>query len=254
MFVDPHTHHYLSNYSTLELLKREGIEAVGIMAYFPVKPSSHITLIDLFRWLLTVERERFSSVGIKLFVGVGIHPRNIPDSGLEELLKVIDKYIEEADAIGEVGLELSTDVEIYVLRKMIEFSEKMDKPIVIHTPRKEKATALRKIASVLREGRVSQEIVLVDHASMDLIKEFIDLGTYIGLTVQSGKLSPEQVVEIVKRYPEVIDRAVVNSDCGSAPSDPLAVKKVYEALRREGISNSDALKLVRDNAIKFFRS
>ena len=250
MFIDAHTHHYLSNYSTLELIRNEGYEASVILAYIPLRPSSSSTLVDIFNWLLNVEPERHKALGLRTYIGVGIHPRNIPLTGLQELLNSMEEYLSRADVLGEVGLETSSDEECDVLLKLLKIANKLDKVVIIHTPRRAKDVAIKKLPKILRESGINLERVVVDHASFDLIKEFLRLGTYIGLTVQPGKLTEKQVHEIVVRYPEIIDLGMLNSDCGRDPTDPLAVKKTYTLLINEGIRRVDADKLARTNFLK----
>ncbi len=253
MFVDPHTHHHLSNYATLELLSSEGVEAVAILAYIPVRPSSHKTLLDLFNWLVNVEPDRLRSVGIKAYIGLGVHPRNIPDEGLNELMDSLELWLSRADLVGEVGLEVGSEVEVETLSRILKVSSELDKLVVIHTPRKDKEPIIRKLSEVLRNSPVHPDKVVVDHASRDLINEFLGLGTYVGLTVQQGKLGIADLIDIISKYPELIDKGLVNSDCGRDPSDPLTVKKVYHALITSGLSHFDAIKLTRDNALKVLR-
>ncbi len=251
MFVDAHTHHFVSNYSTVELLRKEGYTAVYILAYIPVKPLYHTTLVDLFRWLVEVEPMRFKELGIKVCVGVGIHPRNIPHFGLAQLLESMEEFVARADFIGEVGLEVGSVEEVEVLSEMLRLAERLDKPLIIHTPRREKELILKKLRDVLESSSIQLDRVVVDHASYELIEEFIELGTFIGLTVQPGKLSVNQLINLVVKHPELIELGMVNSDCGRDPSDPLAVKLSYEGLVKADINVSGALKLVRDNALRF---
>jgi len=253
MFIDAHTHHHLSNYSTLELIRGEGYEASVVLAYIPLRPSGPGTLVDLFNWLLDVEPERHKALGLKVYVGVGVHPRNIPLTGLEEVLNNMEDYLSRADVLGEVGLETSSDEECEVLLKLLKIADRLDKAAIIHTPRKAKDVAVKKLPKILMESGINLRRVVVDHASLDLIEEFLRLGTYIGLTVQPGKLADVHVRDIVVKYPEVVDVGVLNSDCGRDPSDPLAVKKTYSLLINEGVGKVDANKLARDNFLRLIK-
>lgn len=250
MFVDPHTHHFLSNYATLELLKKEGYSATYVLAYLPVRPSHPNTLVDLFRWLLDVEPERFRGLGIKVYLGVGVHPRNIPYSELTLLLSSMEEWVVRADIVGEVGLEVGSEEEVRVLLEMLKLADRFDKPVIIHTPRRGKEVIIKKLWEILKSSTIQLSRVVVDHASYEAIENFINLGTLVGLTVQPGKLSTSQLIDLVIRNPELVERGMVNSDCGRDPSNPLAVKSSYEELISAGITASDALKLVRDNALK----
>ncbi|MEM2444137.1 MAG: TatD family hydrolase [Sulfolobales archaeon] len=253
MFVDPHTHFFLCNYSTLELIKKENYSEIYILAYLPFKPHYYTTLVDLFRWLLDIEPARFNELGLNAHIGVGIHPRNIPSSGISTLLSSIDEYLVRAEIVGEIGLELGTEEEVNVLKDLLVVADRFDKPVIIHTPRKGKEIVLKKLVNILGEGRVQSGRVVVDHASYELINEFLKLKTFIGLTIQPGKLSVNELVKLVKNYPELVEVGMVNSDCGRDPSDPLAVKLAYEGMITNEIGNSDAIKLVRDNALRFIR-
>jgi predicted metal-dependent TIM-barrel fold hydrolase len=251
VFVDPHTHHFVSNYSTLELIRDEGFKRVFILAYIPVKPLHLSTLVDLFRWLVEVEPLRFKDLGIELRVGLGIHPRNIPPN--LEGFKDLEDWLVRADFIGEVGLELGSDDEVKVFSEMLRLAKEFDKVIIIHTPRRNKELITKKVIKYVVLSGISLDRVVIDHISREVVKEVIDLGTYVGLTVQPGKLSSDDVVNLVRDYPELIDRGLVNSDCGRDPSDPLAVKKTYAVLLNSGLGLSDARKLVSDNALKLIK-
>ncbi len=250
MFVDPHTHHFMSNHSTLELIKNEGFRRVFILAYMPVRPLHHTTLVDLFRWLVEVEPIRFRDLGIELRVGLGIHPRNIPLSGSEGLAGVMEEWLIKADFVGEVGLETCSDEEVRVLSEMLRLAKKLDKVVIVHTPRKGKELVVKKLPKYLELSGIQLERVVVDHVSREVVGELLKYGVLVGLTVQLGKLNVEDVVDLVLNYPELVDRGLINSDCGRDPSDPLAVKKAYEALLSSNISKTDAMKLVNDNALR----
>jgi len=252
VFVDPHTHHFVSNYSTLELIRDEGFRRVFILAYIPIKPLHYSTLVDLFRWLVEVEPLRFKELGIELRVGLGIHPRNIPSPNLEGF-KDLEDWLFRADFVGEVGLEIGFDDEVRVFSEMLRLAKKFDKVVIIHTPRKNKELITKKVVNYVVLSGLSLDRVVIDHISREVVKEVIKLGSFIGLTVQPGKLSTDDVVSLVREYPELIDRGLVNSDCGRDPSDPLAVKKTYTALLNSGLGLGDIRKLVSDNALRLVK-
>lgn len=65
----------------------------------------------------------------------------------------------------------------------------------------------------------------------------------MGLTVQPGKLSVEEAVEIVYNFGD--EYFVANSDTGFSESDYLAVYKLWKELKNE--------KVLLKNAKRFFR-
>ena len=134
---------------------------------------------------------------------------------------------------------------------MLRLAKKFDKVVIIHTPRKNKELITKKVVNYVVLSGISLDRVVIDHISREVVKEVIKLGSFIGLTVQPGKLSIDDVVSLVREYPELIDRGLVNSDCGRDPSDPLAVKKTYTALLNLGLG--DVRRLVSDNALRLIK-
>jgi hypothetical protein len=242
--IDGHTHHQYSNFFTLERLEKEGYAGMAVLSYLPVRPTGPQSIKDLFRWILEVEPKRYHN--LRVYTGIGIHPRNIPESGLKATLNLLEEWLPKADILGEVGLETGSEEEISLLKKQLALAKRLDKPVIIHTPRKGKGPMLSKIRKLIGHT----ERVVVDHASIELIDEFIMLGTFVGLTVQPGKLAPYDVYRLLKKRPELVEKGILNSDCGREPSDPLAVKKTAKLLLRKGIPEEDIKRLIEGN---FFR-
>ncbi len=248
--VDPHSHHQFSNYSTLVMLREASYRAAACLAYIPVRPSSASTLRDLFEWLVEEERDRFERVGIRPVIGVGIHPRNIPRTGRSDALAYVEEYLPSADVLGEVGLETGSNLEREVFARQLDMAERLDRPVIVHTPRVGKAEALRLALRILRESRLQPERVLIDHLTLDLLRE-VPRGYYLGLTVQQGKLTEEQVAEALRYARDRRLLMVVNSDAGREDSDPLAVMKVAHHLASLGTPVDEVEDLVAGNARRF---
>ncbi len=251
-FMDGHTHHYFSNYSTLKLLKEEGYEGAAVLSYFPIKPSCCCTLKDLYTWLTHSEKERFKSLKLTPYIGLGIHPRNIYGK-MEEEIKEIERNIEESAVIGEVGLEKGSIKEQVILKKQLKLARDYGKPVIIHTPRKNKQGIFELILKILEETRIKQEQVMIDHLTRNQLEKMENNTYYIGLTVQPGKLTQEKVYYIIKSYPKLIDRIILNSDCGREPSDPLAVKKTVDFLLKREVDSLVLEKISRGNFINFIK-
>lgn len=248
--MDPHSHHQFSNYSTLVMLREASYQAAACLSYIPVRPSSASTLRDLFEWLVEEERARLEGVGIRPVIGVGIHPRNIPRTGRSDALDYVEEYLASADVLGEVGLETGSDLEREILARQLDVAERLDKPVIVHTPRSGKAEALRLILRVLGDSRLQPERVLIDHLTPELIRE-VPRGYYLGLTVQPGKLNEGQVAQALEAVHDRRLLMVVDSDAGREDSDPLAVMKVAHHLASLGISLDQVEDLVSGNARRF---
>ncbi len=249
-YVDPHSHHQFSNFTTLKMLVEASYQAAACLSYVPVRPSSASTLRDLFMWLVEAEVERLRRAGLRPIIGVGVHPRNIPKTGRSDALAYVEEFLPEANVLGEVGIETGSEVEKEFFVKQLEIADRLDKPVVVHTPRVNKAPALKLALRLLAESRLPPERVLIDHLTPDLVGQ-VPRGHYVGLTVQPGKLSEDQVAETLKADEDRFLWMVVNSDCGREESDPLAVMKTAHHLASLGVDVDVVAALVRDNARRF---
>jgi hypothetical protein len=246
-FIDSHTHLYLRSSEDLELMALAGVEGAVLCSYYPIKPSSPSTLIDLYRWLIEEEPERLSKFGLSTWVAVGVHPRSIPNEGIK---KVLDHLLmlfnnKQASALGEVGLEVGGKEEEKILVQQMQIANEYAVPIIIHTPRSNKSKIFNKLLSIIESEKVDHERIIIDHLTPDLVPKARSLGVIAGLTVQPGKLTPKDVADILsKNGPEGI---VVNSDLGNVSSDPLALPKVAHYLDQAGFGARDIELVTRSN-------
>ncbi len=253
-FIDGHLHSVFLSWHDLSLMVEEGIDAIVTLAYTPIPPSSPSSLRDHFEHLM-FDKTRCGGIGLRAYVGVGIHPRNIPlnnASNISEYLKIVEDYLGRADLLGEVGLESGSDLELSVLREQLLLARRTDKPVIIHTPRTNKFRIIEKIIRIIDDVALSDNRVLLDHLipSPRIIELVVDRDFYLGFTMQSGKASPEDVLYLVKTEEEFIERIVLNSDSGVYPSYPLAVVEAYEELV-EDLDKTVAYRLASLNALRF---
>ena len=241
--IDSHTHIYLAGYQPIEEMVKAGYEAVVQCAYIPVRPSGASTVRDLFEWLIFSERERCRKYGLECYVAVGIHPRCAPRADYKGVLGAVEEYLTAPGvvALGEVGLEAEGHVEL--LRDQLKIAKRLDRPAIIHTPKRNKLEATELILKVLKEVGMPEDLAVVDHVRPETAEMVRREGYWIGLTVQPGKLTVEEAVAIADTYgPE---KFLVNSDVGEDPADPLAVLRFSEKY--------DKWPLAEGNPRKFFR-
>lgn len=247
MYFDSHLHSEGLGFSELAQLRESGVREICSLAFFPVKPSYPQTMIDVFRKLVEFEPLRCEAAGLKMYPAVGIHPRCIPpDYG------IVLEYLENGEwrAFGEIGLELVNDEEIDLLTAQLKIAEKLDVPCIIHTPRGEKVKATRKTIEILDKLSFPEELAVIDHVNFETLDMVLETGYWVGLTVQPGKLSADDVARIVADHgPE---RFMLNSDAGYRDVEIATVaeaaKKVEQAVGREEME-----RVARENARKFLR-
>ena len=251
--IDTHAHVDTRPIEDFELLAVAGITDVLTLAHDPMRMSSSAVFRDHFERLFS-ERARVEGQGVKLHVCLGLHPRARPDD-LPDCISLLESYLQdksrEVTAIGETGLESPSPFEAGMLQQQIELAIKYQKPIILHTPRTGKAIATREILSVLSTFSLDKDSVVIDHADMDTAKLIVDRGYNAGLTVQPGKLSPEQATEIVKKLDP--GRLLLNTDMSSAPTDVLGVPRSVLHMRRAGIDGVAIDAVSGRNARRVFR-
>lgn len=252
-FVDSHTHIYLRGSEDVEAMSAAGVEGVVVCSYFPVKPTGPSTLIDLHRWLTEVEPERLKKYGILTLVAVGIHPRSIPLTGVGEVLDHISSLFEsgKASALGEVGLETASSEEEKILIRQIDLAKSYGLPMIFHTPRQNKAQVFDRLLKLIEGQKVDMTKVIIDHLSAGLVVRARELNANVGITVQSGKMSEQDVVSIISSAGA--EGIMVNSDLSNQPSDPLTLPKVAKTLIDAGINKEDVLKVTYSNAKKILK-
>ncbi len=132
---DTHIHSEGRSVEDLEKMTKEGIAKAITCAFYPIEPKFPETLIDLFRKLTTFEVERGRSAGMEIYPAIGVHPRCISPN-YEKTIESMEEI--ECVAFGEIGLEIANDLEVEGLREQLKLAKSLDKPCIIHTPRKNK--------------------------------------------------------------------------------------------------------------------
>jgi len=218
-------------FEDFELMGVAGVTDVLTLAHDPMRMSTADVLVDHFHKLIYGEVRRGAENGVSVHVGLGVHPRSINDQ-VDTTLAALPEYLEHPAvvAIGEIGLERCTDVEERVFRAQLAIDYY---PKIIHTPRREKREALERIIAIVDE--VGAKDVVIDHIDPSTVDIALEAGTHVGLTVQPGKASVRDAVELIIEYAEA--KFVVNSDLSSQRSDCLSVARVMHALTVEGYAD-----------------
>ncbi len=251
--IDTHAHVDTRPYEDFEMMALGGMTDVLTLAHDPMKMSSAIVYKDHFERLFS-ERSRVEKNGVRLHVCLGLHPRTRPDDP-QACLTLLESYLNDkarpVTAIGEAGLETRDAFEVEMLQRQIELAIKHDLPIILHTPRNGKVQITREIINVLSTFSIDHDRVVIDHADADTVKLIVDRGFNAGLTIQPGKLSPKEAVEIVQKYDPA--RLVLNTDMSSNPTDVLGVARAAHAMRMAGVFNVIIEAVTAKNAWRIFR-
>jgi uncharacterized protein len=186
--------------------------------------------------LVGTETRRLEAAGIRPFVALALHPARIPWHGVDELLRLLPHYFDDPRvvAVGEIGLHDGSEREEEIFSRQLELAARLEKPVIVHTPGREKLQRTRRALALLKDSPVEPGRVLVDHVSAETFPLVRGMGCWSGLTLQPGLFDPQSAAAVVSK--NGAERIVLTSDIGEGASDLLALPKAAEALQRAGLT------------------
>ena len=193
-----------------------------------------------------------------LYPSIGVHPQNIDLATLGDLNK-IESLInsEKIIAIGEIGLDYNYTNENKEKQKdffikQIDIANKYKLPIVVHT-----RDSIQDCLDILKEHK-SKGIIHCFTGSLEMAKEFINLGFYLGiggvLTFKNSNLY--KVIENVS-----LENIVLETDSPFLSPEPfrgqtntpknvfLVAKKIAEI---KSIKVEEVIEITTNNSHKIF--
>lgn len=249
--IDTHIHADSRSSEDFEKMYLAGIDTAITCSYYPYKIENSSILLNHLNRILEYDTKRASEYGLDLKVALGIHPTNSienPEIIYENLYRWIEN--EQIVAIGEIGLEDLTELEINTFEKQLDIANETKSKVIIHTPRKNKKEVLGKILEILPQ-HLDESHAVIDHINPNVVSDAISSDCMLGLTVQPQKMEKEDAIAILDEYG--FDRFLLNSDISNKPSDPLSVPKTIRELNKLGYSKGDIEKISHRNAQKFFK-
>lgn len=145
---------------------------------------------------------------IEIKRSIGVYPEQADIS--EKEFNEYEKYFNEVDAIGEIGLDYhwnsdnkETQKEMFI--RQIEIAKKLNKPIIVHSRDASKDTF-----DILKE-HVCKGVIHCFSSSAELAKEYVKLGYYIsiaGPVTWKNSLTLQEVIKVVP-----LDKMLIETDC-----------------------------------------
>jgi predicted metal-dependent TIM-barrel fold hydrolase len=248
--IDTHIHADSRSGEDFRDMYLSGIDSAITCSYYPYRIDAENILLNHLNRILEFDTKRAAEYGIDLKVALGIHPTNSIAKN-EMIFESLHKWIEEKRivAIGEIGLEDLTDLEIETFEKQLDIADETNSKVIIHTPRKNKLEVLKVILDIVPQ-HLDENQAVIDHINRDIIGEVIDKDYMLGLTVQPQKLDVAGAIDILEEFG--FDRFLLNSDMSNKPSDILSVPKTIRELERLGYDGSEIEKVSHKNAEKYF--
>jgi TatD DNase family protein len=193
----------------------------------------------------------------KLLVAVGIHPQESQTSPVE-LEKIVAKNYKKIVAIGECGLDFSSDYDIEAqencFRKQIELAKKYKLPLIIHARK-----AVDEVVEILKEYGDLSGVFHCYAGGIKRIKNVLSLGENWYFGIDGNVTYEEGLVDVVKDIPK--DRLLLETDSPfltpvpfrGEKNKPEYVKYIYQKVTEIWeMSFEETEKIIDENAKKLF--
>lgn len=201
-----------------------------------------------------------------VYAAVGIHPESAKDLNEEEfeVLRNLAKE-EKVVAIGEIGLDYywdSTEREVqkYWFLRQLALAQELDLPIIIHS-----RDAAQDTYHILKEeydkrGTSFKGVVHCFSYSLELAKEFIKMGFFIGIGGVVTFKNARKLKEVIEGIS--LNSIVLETDCPYLAPVPFRAKRnsseklkyvVSEIASIKGISEEEVEKVTWENAEKLYQ-
>lgn len=254
-WIDAHAHMTSRTTDDYEAMAAAGVVAIIEPAFWLGQPRTEVgSFKDYYSSLIGWERFRASQFGIKHYCTIGLNSKEANNEPLaEQVIELLPKFImkEGVVGIGEIGYDDQTDAEDKYFRIQLELAKKVNLPVQIHTPHRDKKAGTYRSMDVCDELELDPSWVIVDHNNEETVKEVLDRGYWAAFTIYPNtKMGNQRMVEIVKQYGS--ERIIVNSACDWGVSDPLAVPKTAQLMFDQGVAEGDIEAVCYKNALLAF--
>ncbi len=160
-----------------------------------------------------------------IYAAVGSHPDaadEVNEDVLEEYRKLC-KLNPKIKAIGEIGLDyhyedIPREIQLQAFRAQMALAQELDLPVIVHE-REAHADGM----TVVDEFPAVRGVFHCYSGSLEMAKELIKRGWYIGFTGVLTFKNAKKAVEVAANIP--LDRLVLETDCPYMAPEPFRGKR-----------------------------
>jgi len=255
MLIDPHAHMISRTTDDYEAMVASGVVAVIEPAFWIGQPRTNVgSYLDYLSSIVGFERFRASQFGMRHYCTIGLNSKEANNQELAEgVMELIPRFAlkEGVVAIGEIGYDEQTPLEDKYFRLQLELAKKLDLPVMIHTPHRDKKRGTTRSMDVCDEHGLDPAKVVVDHNNEETVRETLERGYWAAFSIYpSTKMGNARMVEILRQYGA--KQVIVDSACDWGISEPLGVAKTAKLALQQGIPESDVRLACYANALRAY--
>jgi len=252
MFIDPHAHMISRTTDDYEAMVASGVVAVIEPAFWIGQPRTNVgSYLDYLSSIVGFERFRASQFGIRHYCTIGLNSKEANNQELAEgVMELIPRFAlkEGVVAIGEIGYDEQSALEDKYFRLQLELAKKLDLPVMIHTPHRDKKRGTTRSMDVCDEHGLDPSKVVVDHNNEETVRETLERGYWAAFSIYpSTKMGNARMVEILRQYGA--KQVIVDSACDWGISEPLGVAKTAKLALQQGIPEEQVRLACYQNAL-----
>lgn len=208
MIIDTHCHLSSDDYDNLEEVMKN---MNGIMIASGCDTKTNKEVIDLVN--------KYDNI----YCSIGIHPEyasKVTDDDIDFIIDNINN--KKVVAIGEIGLDYywgddNKEDQKNLFIRQLEIAKQYNKPVVIHS-----RDSIQDIYDILKNYNLKGDIHCFS-SSLEMAKEFIKLGYYIGVGGVVTFKNGNKLKEIVENIP--LDKILLETDSPYLTPEPFRGKK-----------------------------
>ncbi len=194
-----------------------------------------------------------------VYPALGLHPGVLDRAGqrLERELQFIDSHLDQAVAVGEVGLDYhkralagaGKEQQQRVFRALLALGRRHGRPVIIHS-----RYAWKDSLSLAAESGVEAAVFHWFTGPEGVLQAIIDAGHYVSATIAAEYHAEHR--RAVKEVP--LDRLLLETDCPviyrGHRSEPADVRRsLLAAAGIRGVSPEEVARRTTENAARLFR-
>jgi hypothetical protein len=254
-YIEPHAHMVSRTTDDYQTMAMAGCAAICEPAFWAgFDRASAQGFHDYYRQLTDYEPKRAAKFGMPHFCWLCINPKEAEDAVFaREVMAIIPDFLDcpTVLGIGEIGLNKNTRSELAIFEEHVALALQHDLPILIHTPHLEdKLKGTRLILDALKNAGANPDRVIIDHVEEHTAGLVLDAGFWAGMTLYpESKCSLPRAVDIIETFGN--ERIWMNSACDWGVSDPLAVAKCMQEMKRRRHPAAIIQKVAHDNPRAF---